>query len=80
MDTTFFYFGIKTKKVIKTATGTPREKELTIFNPKAYTSYEAMAKEKADAERTRPGVSFFWQQYPKELNIDKQGISHGFKA
>lgn len=80
MDKKFYYFGVRMKEVVVGATGATRNVEAVRFMPKSYPSYEEMQAAKMKAERTRPGVSFFWQVYEKELNIDPQGISHGFKA
>lgn len=80
MEKKFYYFGVRMKEVIVDGTGAPRQREAVRFAPKAYDSYEAMSAEKEKAERTRPGVSFFWQVFERELDIDSQGISHGFKA
>lgn len=80
MDKKFYYFGVRMKEVVTGATGATRNVDVARFAPKAYPTYEEMQAAKAKAERTRPGVSFFWQVFERELNIDAQGISHGFKA
>ena len=80
MEKKFYYFGVRVKEVAIDGTGAPRKREAAIFAPRAYASYEEMAAAKADAERTRPGVSFFWQVYDRQLDIDATGHCKGFKA
>jgi hypothetical protein len=45
-----------------------------------YNSAVEAARAAANAMVTRLGVSFFVQGFDRELDIDNQGISKGFKA
>ena len=80
MEKKFYYFGVRMKEVVCSATGTPREREKAVFAPKVYKSAADACAAAAAAMQTRLGVSFFVQGFDRELDIDSQGISHGFKA
>ena len=80
MDKKFFYFGIRTKEVVVSATGAPRQREVALFAPKAYKSVAEACAAAAKAMESRLGVSFFVQGYDRELLIDATGHSIGFKA
>lgn len=80
MDKKYFYFGVRMKEVVIGTTGLPREKESAIWAPKSYTSKDEMMKDMLKAMSSRPGKSFFWQTFDRELDIDANGISKGFKA
>lgn len=80
MEKKFYYFGVRMKEVVVDATGTSRQKEKAVFCPKVYASAAEACASAAKAMESRLGVSFFVQGFEKQLNIDAQGISHGFKA
>ena len=80
MEKKFYYFGVRMKEVVVDGTGAPRQREVARFAPRAYSNVADACSAAAKAMETRLGVSFFVQGFERELSIDSQGISHGFKA
>ena len=80
MEQKFFYFGVRMKEVVVDATSTPRQREVVRWAPKVYNSAAEAAAAAANAMVTRLGVSFFIQGFNRELDIDNQGVSKGFKG
>ena len=80
MNKKFFYFGVRVKESSVSTTGTPRQREVALFAPKAYSSAAEACAAAAKAMESRLGVSFFVQGYEKELDIDSTGHCKGFKA
>jgi len=80
MEKKFYYFGVRVKESNVDATGTPRQREVALFAPKAYSNAAEACAAAARAMESRLGVSFFVQGYERELNIDATGHCTGFKA
>lgn len=80
MQQHYWYFGIRKKVSIVTATGSTRNVQQTLWAPTVYNNANEAANAAAKAMLTRPGVSFFIQGFERKLAIQPDGQSTGFEG
>lgn len=80
MQQQYWYFGIRKKVSIVTATGSTRNVQQTLWAPTVYNNANDAANAAAKAMLTRPGTSFFIQVFDRKLVIQPDGICTGYKS
>lgn len=78
MEQKYFYFGVRVKKSIVTATGSTRSVDQTLWAPTVFDTAADAANAAAKAMTTRLGVSFFVQGFDKKLAIQQDGTCTGY--
>lgn len=75
----FWYFGVRMKVSSANATGRTRYSEVARWNSNVYPTPEAAAQACVQKMAKHPGMSYFIQGFDRELAINADGESTGYK-